>query len=342
MQDHDIPDEEISATVSLFERATGFMASQAIYVAAKLDVAGVLEDGPKELDALADACQANAEALYRLLRALTSIGLFSEIEPKCFAMTPSAMPLLRDVPMSLRPYLLLLGDPAWWNSWGDLDVSIKTGSASFDRLFHMDFSEYLEIHPELSHHFNQCMSSLSQSHNSAILQSYDFCPFSHIVDVGGGQGALLLSILQANPESQGTVFDLPHVIESHPAPPSHMASRLHYEAGDFFQQVPMGADLYILKQIIHDWSDADAVRILQHCKTAMPTDSRLLIIDTAIDAENVSSINYFFDLHMQVTAPGAKERTRDEFEELLTIAGFRKSRCILTPASLCLLEAIPQ
>jgi hypothetical protein len=325
--------------VQLFEIATGFMKSQAIYVAAKLGIADLLKDGVKNITELARITGTDSNSLYRLLRALASVGIFAEKDKGFFELTPMASALRSDVPMSLRPYAMLLGDKSWWDSWGNLLHSVKTGEAAFDRLFGMDYTEYLEKHPDLVHIFNETMSSVSQTHNPAIVASYDFSGFQKIVDVGGGHGNLITAILKANLSLKGVLFDLPHVVDSIDRIDAEISDRCEIVGGDFFEQVPAGGDVYILKQIIHDWDDEASIKILKNCHKAMSKNGQIIVIDAIIEPGNTPSITNFFDLHMLVTATGGKERIESEIRSLFEEAGFEMSRIIPTPSSFFIIEA---
>ena len=324
--------------VRLFEIAAGFMKTQAIYVAAKLGIADLLKDGPKKVDELANITGVHGNSLYRLLRALASIGIFAEKGDGHFELTPMASALQSDIPMSLRPYVLLLGDKSWWEPWGNLLHSVKTGEAAFDHIFGMGYSEYLETHPDIAKIFNECMTSVSQAHNPAIVGSYDFSSFQKIVDVGAGHGSLLTAILKANPTATGILFDLPHVVNSIDKSNVEIGGRCEIMGGDFFEEVPAAGDAYILKQIIHDWNDELSIKILKNCHKAMTEKGRVLIIEAVIEPGNAQSISKFFDLHMLVTGPGAKERTESDFRSLFNAAGFELSNIIPTASSFCIIE----
>lgn len=332
--------ENIPPIAQLFNIATGFMKSQAIYAAVKLSISDLLKDGPKSVKSLAEAADVNPKALGRLLRALASIGIFNEKEADIFKLTPLAEVLLSDSPMSLRPYVLLLGDPSWWNSWGNLFHSVQTGDAALDHIFKMGYSDYLEQHPELARTFDLCMSSLAQAHIPAILQSYDFSGFEKIVDVGGNRGELLSAILQQNSALRGTLFDVPHVINSLHDSELQKNDRCEMVGGDFFENVPEGGDVYLLKQIIHDWPDETCIQILKNCHRAMADGGRVLIIDTVLQPGAGQSVEKFFDLHMLVTAPGGRERTEDEFRFLIKEARFEVTQIIPTPSSYGIIEGI--
>jgi hypothetical protein len=328
----------IPPPVQLFEIATGFMKAQAIYAAAKLGIADLLKDGPKKVDELASITGVHSNSLYRLLRALASIGVFAEKDDGSFELTPMASALRSDVPMSLRPYVLLLGDKSWWGPWGNLFHSVKTGEVAFDHMFGMGYSEYLEKHPDIAKIFNECMTSVSQAHNPAIVGSYDFSRFQKIVDVGGGHGGLLIEILNANPSVTGILFDLPHVVSSIDKLEAELGGRCEISSGDFFEEVPADGDAYILKQIIHDWDDELSIRILRNCHKAMAQRGRILVIEVVIEPGNAPNISKFFDLHLLVTAPGGKERTRPEFHLLFKAAGFELSKIIPTTSSFAIIE----
>jgi hypothetical protein len=324
--------------VHLFEIATGFMKSQAIYVAAKLGIADLLKDGAKNITELSRITGVDSKSLYRLLRALASIGIFAEKDNGYFELTPMASALRSDVPMSLRPYIILLGDKSWWASWGNLLHSVKTGEAAFDHLFGVGYTEYLEKNPDLAQIFNETMTSVSQAHNHAIIASYDFSGFTKIIDVGGGHGSLLSAILQANSSLKGVLFDLPHVVNSIDQLDTEIIERYEIVGGDFFEQIPAGGDAYLLKQIIHDWSDEASIKILKNCHQAMNENGQVLVIDAIIEPGNTPSVTKFFDLHMLVTAPGGKERTESEFRSLFKEAGFEVSRITPTSSTFFIIE----
>jgi hypothetical protein len=331
-------ENSIPPSARLFEIAIGFMKSQAIYVAAKLGIADLLKGGPKKVDELANAMDVDGNSLYRLLRALAGMGIFAEKDDGSFELTPMASALRSDVPMSLRPYVLLLGDKSWWDPWGSLLDSVKTGEAAFNGMFGMGYSEYLEKHLDLAKVFNECMTSVSQAHNPSIVGSYGFSRFRKIVDVGGGHGSLLTAILKANPGVSGVLCDLPHVVNSIDKLDVELSGRCEIIGGDFFQEVPGGGDAYVLKQIIHDWNDERSIMILDNCRKAMTGDGRVLVIEGVIEPGNTPSIFKLFDLHMLVTAPGGKERTESEFRSLFNAAGFELSKIIPTPSSFCIIE----
>jgi hypothetical protein len=318
--------------------AVGFMKSQAVFAAAKLGIADLLKDGSKSTENLAKITGSHNESLYRLLRALASIGVFAETGNRTFANTQMSTMLCSDISISLRPYFLLIGDKSWWYSWGDLFFSVKTGKCAFENIFNTGYTEYLKDNPEINQIFNDCMTNVSETNNSAIIRNYDFSVYYEVIDVGGGHGSLLASILKSNPGIKGILFEQPHVVEAFNGFDTEIKNRCQSISGDFFEEIPRGGDVYILKQIIHDWNDEFSIRILENCRKSMKMNSRLLVIDAVINDSSEQSVNKFFDLHMLVTASGGKERTKPEFQKILNSAGFELIRIINTQSSLSIIE----
>ena len=331
--------ETVHPVAQLFEMANGFMKSQAIYVAAKFGIADLLKEGPLGIEELAKQTGAVENALFRLMRALVGIGVFAENNNGGYELTPMSSALLSDMPVSLRPYLLLLGDRSWWNSWGNLHYSIMTDKPAIDHTLGMTYSEYLDTQPDLANTLNDCMSSVSEINNPAIVGSYDFSRFHKIVDVGGGHGSLLIAALRSNTSAMGFLFDLPRVIDAIEPDIISGEKRLEPVAGNFFENVPGGGDLYILKQIIHDWDDERSIQILANCSRAMKQNGRVLLIETVIEPGGGPDVANFFDLHMLVTAEGGKERTKSDYLSLLKTAGLELLEIHNTPSSFSLIEA---
>jgi SAM-dependent methyltransferase len=307
----------------------GAMAVQAIHVAAKLGVADLLRDGPKATDDLADATKAHAPSLHRLLRALTSLGVFGEDAEGRFQQTQLSEILRTDHPQSIRAWAITLGAPFFWKPCGELYGTIRTGQPAFDRVHGERFFNYLAGHPEDAAVFNAAMSAPSTS-LSEIVESYDWSRFERIVDVGGGQGALLQGILSANSKVRGVLYDLPEVVAgaSETLRTGVLAERCETLGGDFFEAVPDGADAYILNRIVHDWNDADAVKILKNCRRAIRPDGRLLLLETVVTPTS-DPARRLMDLLMLVLL-GGRERTGSEFRALLREAGFNLSHVIPT------------
>jgi hypothetical protein len=328
--------------VAFMQMINGYWVSQAIYVAAKLGIADQLKDGPKHCEALAARTGAHTRSLYRLLRGLASLGIFTETEPNCFALTPSAQFLRSDTPESLQAVALMSGEEHY-RAWGDLLHSVKTGENAFEQVYGMPIFPYYAQHPESAQIFDRAMTGYSSTETEAVVASYDFSAIRTLVDVAGGHGSLLISILQANPHLQGILFDQAMVIEG--APPliqaGGVADRCDVAAGDFFESVPKGGDAYILKHIVHDWGDEQAIAILKCCREVIPNTGKLLIVEQVIPPGNEPFMGKFLDLNMLVMCPGGCERTEAEYRTLLAQAGFQLTQIIPTQTFASVIEGRP-
>ena len=329
--------------MALLHMLTGCWISQALYVAAKLNIADLLQAGPKSCTELAEATQMHAGALYRVLRALASVSVFVEDEAGCFRLTPLADLLRTDAPGSLRAFAMMLGAPEHWRAWEGVLHSVRTGQPAFDHVFGIPLFEYFPTHPEAARIFDDAMTSRSGQENTAIIAAYDFTAAHTVVDVGGGQGTLLASTLELYPHVRGILFDLPHVIASARIrmEGTGQAARWEWVAGDFFTAVPAGGDCYLLKKVIHDWDDERAQCILTNCRTAIADTGRLLLIEPLIPPGNETSFNKLLDLLMLVWNAGGRERTEREHQALLAAAGFHLSRVIPTRGGVSIIEAVP-
>jgi hypothetical protein len=265
----------------LFQMATGYWVSQAIYVATKLGIADLLKDGPQSCVSVATATGSDAPSLFRLMRALASVGVFSHVGGDRFALSRLAKSLQTDVHGSLRAMVITIGE-IHYQAYGNLLHSIQTGSPAFDNVFRASLFDYLQQNVDAADAFNQGMTNVSSMLAYAVLMAYDFAGISSIVDIGGGQGKLLGRILHFNPEIRGTVFDTPSTIERAKQQLGNhgWSRRCAYVTGDFFTSVPEGADAYLLSSVIHDWDDDLAIRILRNCGSAMTKNSRVLLVDT--------------------------------------------------------------
>jgi hypothetical protein len=331
------------ASTTMLHIAVGCWVSQAIYVAAKLGIADLLEDGPKPCDALAAATQTHSGALYRLLRALASLGVFAEETDGRFRLTPLAECLCTSAPGSLRAFAVMLGEEAHWRAWGEVLHSVQTGQPAFDHVFGMPHFRHFAANPEAGRLFNEGMTSRSGQENEAIIAAYDFSGLRRVIDVAGGQGTLLAAILQASSTTRAVLFDLPHVIATARSvlARSGQAPRCELEEGDFFDKVPAGGDAYMLKKVIHDWDDERALSILKNCRKAMSSRGRLLLMEPVIPPGNEPSFNKLLDLLMLVWTSGGKERTEVEHRILLAAADFKVARVISTKSPVSIIEAQP-
>lgn len=331
--------DQDSANLSASKRMSQFiwpgaMAAQAVYVAAKLGLADLITRQPKTADELALATKTHGPSLHRFLRALITLGIFTEDEIGRFHHTPLSETLRSDQPNSARAWAIMLGAPFIWRPLGELYETVVTGRPAFERIYDANFFDHLAKHPDDGSVFDAAMSSHSTI-VPAILAEYDFSRFDRIVDVGGGQGELLQAILSANPKLQGVLYDLPNVVAGARAElqTGAIASRCEVVGGDFFKNVPEGADAYLLKQIIHSWNDEDAVKILKNCRRAIRNNGTLLIIGDVLRQSNEPDPNGgLMDLMMLVLSPG-RERTEPEYNALLKKAGFALARVIPTLTS---------
>jgi hypothetical protein len=318
-----VSQDRTSAGQALLERMVGFWVSQAISVAAKLGIADLLDGAGSTCAVLAQATKTQPDALYRLMRALASVGIFAEDGAGRFHLTPMADGLRSDSPTSLRDYAILLGEEWAWRPWGHLLHSVQSGGSAFEHVFGMQIFDYLTQSPEAGRVFDAAMTSRGNLEDQAIVAACDFRGGT-IVDVGGGRGSLMAAILRSNPDARGILFDLPPVQEraAELLRKAELLDRCALAAGDFFDSVPAGGDRYLMKKIIHDWDDARAHRILANCRTAMGKKGRLLLMEQVILPGNAPSFGKLMDLQMMVQTPGGRERTEAQYRSLLADAGF--------------------
>ena len=316
----------------------GKWVAMALSVAAKLRIADTLASGPKAVAELAKTTGTHAPSLYRVLRALASAGVFAEDAEGRFCQTPLSEVLRSDVPGSMRAVADYCGADWSWRPWGKLLDSVRTGQTAFDDVFGEQAFEYLAKHPAESAVFNEGMTGFSMQESPAIADAFDFSPFGTMVDVGGGHGHLLCTILKKYPGPRGVVFDAPHVVEG--ARPriaeAGLSGWCRAEGGDFFQAVPAG-DAYLMKHIIHDWADDKATTILRNCRAAANPGAKLLLVEMVIPPGNEPSPGKLLDLEMLVIASG-KERTEAEYAELLAGAGWKLTRIVATKSPTSVIE----
>ena len=328
------PNQGVPAETVLTQVILGSLASQAVYVAAKLGIADLLVNGPKPVDELAKATETDAPSLYRVLRALASLGIFTEQDNRIFAMTPNAEPLRSDVPNSLRDVAIFMRQDWHWEVWGKTLHSVRTGKSAWTEIHDGEVFEYFEKNPEAANIFNRAMSSFSGLATKAVIEAYDFSGIETLIDIAGGHGRLLTGVLEAYPSMRGVLFDLPHVIAG-----ATRRDRLEFATGDFFKSVPSGGDAYIMKHIIHDWDDERALTILKNIKKAMKPGGRVLVVEAVIAEGNNRDFGKLLDIEMLVS-PGGKERTAAEYEELFNRAGLRLTRIVPTKSPYRVIEAV--
>jgi SAM-dependent methyltransferase len=329
---------EVPPQLALLRLLTGFHVTQLLSLAARLNIADALANGPQTADELARATGAQPDALYRALRALANVGVFEERAERTFALTPLGALLQTTRPDSLRAQAIFLGgDP--YQAWAELPYVVATGAPAFDHLYGAPHFEYLAAHPASNDTFNQAMSVMSRRVAAAVVAAYDFTRADRVVDVGGGQGMLLATILQAHPSLRGALFDLPHVVAS--AAPvlraANVADRCDVIGGDFFAMTPPDGDILTLHHILHDWDNEHSVRILQACAQALRPQGKVLVIEAIIEPGANAAQNLFLDMNMMVMN-GGRERTAAEYERLFTAAGLRLTRIIPLRAEARIIE----
>ena len=311
-------------TATLLRLVNGYYVSQAIHVAASLGIADLLADGTRTSDELAEAAGADAATLYRLLRALASVGVLHEGDGRLFSLTPVGELLRSDVPGSLHGWAAYAGRPYFWAAWADLLHSVRTGENAFHHVHGQDVWSYRADRPEESVLFDAAMKALTGASNAALIDAFDFSRFGTLVDVGGGNGALLADVLASNPALRGVLFDQAHVVAGadQVLEAAGVAERCRIESGNFFEAVPEGGDAYLLKSIIHDWEDEElerdpaggSSRDVGGCDAARRR-ARAWRTQRGCSAK-------FSDLNMLV-GPGGRERTQDEYASLFESTGFR-------------------
>lgn len=321
---------------------TGHWATAAVHAAAKLGVADVLQAGPRSSAEVAEAVGAHEPSLFRLLRALASMGVVRETAPRTFGLTEVGDLLRVDHPFSGRCFALFQGADPHWRGWGSFLHAVQTGESAFEAAHGKKFFEYLEEDDSFSQVFNDAMTTTSRWAVDALVKLYEFGALSGtLVDVGGGQGRLLAGILAAHPELLGVLFDLPHVVaEAGPhLEEAGVAGRCQVEGGDFFAGLP-AAETYLARHIIHDWGDDDCVRILKNMAAAMRGGGRVLLLETVIPPGDQPHFGKLLDLEMLTCTHGGRERTEVEFAELFERAGLRLERIIPAEGS-AVIEGVP-
>jgi hypothetical protein len=327
-------------TMHVFQLATGYVISTALQLAVQVGVADQLAAGPQTTQQLAAATGTHEDALYRVLRALASVGVFDEVEPKRFALTPAADILRKDSPHSLHDIVLFIADPLHLRVYADAIESLRTGKPAAEKTLGKSVFEWFAEHPEYSSTFNNAMTNMSAAIVPAVLEAYDFGDIGVLVDVAGGHGQVLTSILRKNPSMRGILMDLDHVIAgaTRNIETAGVADRCQAVAGDFFKAVPAG-DAYVMKHIIHDWDDERAAQILRSIHTAMgPKQGKVILLEGVLAPGNEPGLGKIMDLEM-LLLPGGRERSAEEFRALFDRAGFDLVRIVPTKSPVCVIEA---
>jgi hypothetical protein len=324
----------------VFQLMTGHIVASAVNIAAQLGIADRLANGPRTSADVARECGVDEGALYRVLRALASVGVFVETSPRTFDLTPAGA-ALQDGPM--RAMALWIAGSFNLRVYANAMHSVKTGESAVPATVGGGVFEHFATDPELSRIFNDAMTGFSATIIPAVLEAYDFGGIKTLVDIAGGHGAVLTSIVQKYPSMKGVLFDIDHVIEGAKAriASQGLADRVTTASGDFFKAVPAGGDAYLMKHIIHDWDDERATTILKNIRAVLPKDGRVILLEGVIPPGNEPGFGKILDLEMLVM-PGGKERTEEEYRALFAGAGFDLTRIVPTESPLSVIEAKPK
>lgn len=335
------PGREGPPAAVLMNLITSKFVTHAVAAAAHFKIADQLKDGPQTAEVIAHAVGAHPPSMYRLMRALAMVGVLTEDEGHVFALTPVGAGLRTDVPASLAAVATFMGQP-WHDAlWSDLAHSVRTGESAARHQYGETGFEWMAKHPAEAAIFHEGMTSLSAIAGEAVVRAYDFSRFKVIADVGGGHGVLLSAILRSHPSLRGVLFDQPAVVEGARARMAEagLSARCEIVGGDFFQTLPFGCDAYLLKHILHDWSDEGCVHILRRCAANMAKGGRVLVIEQILTPPGVPGFAKLLDLEMLVATEGGRERTDSELAALFAHAGLELTRCVPTESPVVIVEA---
>lgn len=340
MDGQTVPAREIPPPIQMLQIISGFWVARCVYVMAKLGIADLIKDEPRTADELATATGTHGPSLFRVLRALASVGVITQDSDNRFGATPLSQTLCSG-PGSIRAFAMTELGEEHYPAWGELLYSVRTGGIAFDKAFGEPCWEFFRKNPENAQIFNDAMSGVTAQANEAIHAVYDFAGINTIVDVGGGHGGLITGILKKNPGMCGILFDAPEVIEGAKAAieESDVADRCQLLSGDFFKSVPEGGDAIAMKWIIHDWNNEQSVAIMKNCHRALPADGKLILIEAVVPATSEPHFSKFIDLNMLVIT-GGRERTESEFRALYEASGFRMTRIVPTESPFSVIEGV--
>jgi hypothetical protein len=333
------PADGREATRYLIDEALGYVYPGALRAAASLGVADLLAGGPLTVAELAGQAGVHEAGLRRVLRVLATRGVFEELADGRFALTQVGQALRSDVPLSARPAVIMLTDTTLWRPAGEVELSLKQGGSVFEDIFGMSFFDYIAGNPQTAAAFHTGMAAFSDQENELIAAAYDFPGSGVVVDVGGGHGGFLLEVLRRRPGLDGVLMDEEHVVAGHRLDAEDVKGRWRAAPGDFFAEVPAGADVYVIKRVLHDWDDESCLTILRNCRRAMVPGGRILVIDAVVPPGNEPHQAKAVDMMLMTGFPG-RERTEAEFAGLLAAAGLRMSRVVPTGTVVSIVEAV--
>lgn len=319
----------------------GHVMSRLIHAVSEAGIPDLLGDGFMDYRLLAEKAEVHPGSLYRIMRTLCTVGIFTEAEGGFFGLGKTGELLRTDIPDSQQALAALMWEPFWRQGWDNLPYSLKTGEAAFEHIHGMRLFEYLRQDSRAAELFGRAMSSLTAQETNAILDAYDFSGSGRVVDIGGGQGKLLAAILKKYRSMKGVLFELPMAIEAAKGLiDSDIAERTELVAGDFFNPFPFNGDAFVLKSVIHDWDNEPAIRILRNCRKSINEGGKLVLIERIMPSSNEPSTAMVMDIVMLVNL-GGRERTLAEYEGLLSSSDFKPDRVITTNSAMKIIEAIP-
>ncbi len=335
-------DQNLPPPAIVLQMVTGRWVSHMVGVAAELGLADVIQKSPRTAEEIAALKNLHAPSLYRLLRGLASIGIFAEQEGGKFSQTPLSDTLRSDVPYSVRGMARMVNLESTVRAWTALEHSVRTGESAFEHIHGMQGFAYFDKHPRDRDIFASAMSSFTAQIAGAVAEAYDFSQAKVLADIGGSHGMVLAGVLAKNPQLKGILFDLPGVVAgAKPLLEKHQISqRVECVGGNFFEKVPSGADIYVMKHILHDWGDSDCVRILQTIHQAANAQSKLILVESVLEEANRAQFAKILDIEMLAITHGGKERTLTEWKKLFKEAGWQFSRVIETAAPVSIIEAV--
>jgi hypothetical protein len=325
----------------LLQIATSAWVARVVYAAAELGIPDVLAKEPKTAADVAGTLGLNADAVHRLMRTLTGLGILKHVSADWFGLTPLGEALRTGAPGFARSTVVMTGRPLFQRAFDEIIHSLRTGETGFSKAFGMPPFDYLARHPDEASMFSEMMVSFHGAEPPAVAEAYDFSRFGTVVDVGGATGNLLATILAAHPGPRGVLFDRPYVAEDAAAflASKGMAGRITFQPGDFFEGVPPGGDAYVLSHVIHDWNEQQCLTILGHVRRSMKPDATLLLVEMVLPGDDAFHPGKILDMVM-LTVAGGRERTADEYAALLAKAGFRQTRVVPTASPVSLVEAV--
>src|SRR5437870_1954504 len=327
----------------LFQLALGYMPAVSLNIVVKLGIPDLLGSGPLSIQQLSQKTGINEDRLYRIMRALSTVGVFRETERRSFGHTPVSELLRKDHPLSLHDMVNWIADPFHFHAYANLMRTLKTGESAMEVAAGKPIFDFFRDDPEEGQIFNAAMVNFTQTCIGAILEAYDFSNIRTLVDVGGGYGSVVAAILTRYPAMRGILYDLDHVVAG--ARPvlaaAGVTGRCEVMTGNFFETVPAGGDAYVMKHIIHDWEDDKALTILNNIRKAFQNKAggKVILLEAVVAGPGEPDLAKWIDLEM-MAGPGGRERTHEEFQRLFEKAGFRLSRIVPTKSPLSVIEAI--